>query len=135
MTAPRRPRAHRPSSGGKVFRGVLDSRPYADPPLSTRDWTTIPPKQVRLDDLITTKAELRLDVLLAEDSTFFDDMFCHVVEWQGELYLDDAACTGPCRRPCISGSGCMYVSRGCPTTATGSTRRPDPKGDLTRKAT
>ncbi len=89
MTAPRRPRAHRPSSGGKVFRGVLDSRPYADPPLSTRDWTTIPPKQVRLDDLITTKAELRLDVLLAEDSTFFDDMFCHVVEWQGELYLDD----------------------------------------------
>lgn len=90
MTTPRRTvRPRRPSSGGKVFRGVLDARPYADPPLSTRDWTSIPPKQVRLDDLITTKAELRLDVLLAEDSTFFDDMFCHVVEWQGELYLED----------------------------------------------
>lgn len=84
-----RPRARRPASGGRVFRGVLDSRPYPTPGLTTREWAGIPPRQVSLADLITTKAELRLDVLLSEDSTFFGDLFCHVVEWQGELYLDD----------------------------------------------
>lgn len=89
-TPPRRvlPR-RRPSSGGQVFRGVLSERPYDPPPMSLRDWATIPPRQVRLADLITVKAELRLDVLLAEDSTFFGDLFGHVVQWQGDLYLDD----------------------------------------------
>ncbi len=72
-----------------MFRGVLAERPYEAPLLSLRDWATIPPRQVRLADLITVKAELRLDVLLAEDSTFFGDLFGHVFEWQGELYLDD----------------------------------------------
>ncbi|MCA1712015.1 MAG: type II toxin-antitoxin system VapB family antitoxin [Actinobacteria bacterium] len=87
MSRPLLPR--RPASGGKVFRGVLDSRPYPPPNVASRDWAQIPPRQVRLCDLITVKAELRLDVLLAEDSTFYGDMFGHVVEWLGELYLDD----------------------------------------------
>lgn len=68
---------------------MLDERPYPPPEMSPRDWATIPPRQVRLSDLITVKAELRLDVLLAEDSTFFGDLFGHVIEWQGDLYLDD----------------------------------------------
>ena len=68
---------------------MLDERPYPPPEMSLRDWATIPPRQVRLADLITVKAELRLDVLLAEDSTFFGDLFGHVIEWQGDLYLDD----------------------------------------------
>jgi Arc/MetJ family transcription regulator len=91
VTSPHSPRraARRPLSGGKVFRGVLDARPYPMPEVTTRAWAQIPPRQVRLDDLITVKAELRLDVLLAEDSTFYGDMFGHVVSWQGELYLDD----------------------------------------------
>jgi Arc/MetJ family transcription regulator len=86
---PPRRSARRPLSGGKVFRGVLDARPYPMPDVTSRDWAQIPPRQVRLDDLITVKAELRLDVLLAEDSTFYGDMFGHVIAWQGELYLDD----------------------------------------------
>jgi Arc/MetJ family transcription regulator len=49
----------------------------------------VAPTQVRLDQLITTKRELDLDHLLAEDSTYFGDLFAHVVEWQGELYLED----------------------------------------------
>ena len=85
---PQRP-TRRPLSGGKVFLGVLDSRPYPQPTLTSREWASIPPRQVRLADLITVKAELRLDVLLAEDSTFYGDMFGHVVEWTGNLYLDD----------------------------------------------
>ncbi len=82
-------RQNRAASGGGVFAGVLGSRPYPPPRLEDRDWGKIPPRQVRLADLTTTKAELRLDVLLAENSTFFGDLFCHVIEWQGALYLED----------------------------------------------
>ena len=82
-------RPHRATSGGGVFAGVLSARPYPAPRLSDRDWANIPPRQVRLDELTTTKAELRLDKLLADNSTFFGDLFCHVVDWQGALYLED----------------------------------------------
>ena len=57
--------------------------------MSSRDWANVPPRQVRLDQLITTKRELALDRLLAEDSTFYGDLFPHVVEWDGGLYLED----------------------------------------------
>ena len=59
------------------------------PEVASREWAQIPPRQVRLDGLITVKAERRFDGLRAEDSTFYGDMFGHVVEWQGDLYLDD----------------------------------------------
>jgi Arc/MetJ family transcription regulator len=42
-----------------------------------------------LDELITTKRMLDLEAVLAEDSTFYGDLFAHVVEWKGELYLED----------------------------------------------
>ena len=45
--------------------------------------------KVRLDELITTKRELRLDALLDEASTFYGDLFPHAVLWSGELYLED----------------------------------------------
>jgi len=49
----------------------------------------VAPRQVRLDGLITTKSTLDLGALLAEDSTFFGDLFPHVVQWRGNLYLED----------------------------------------------
>ena len=68
---------------------MRNGRPYPDHGLSTRDWAAVPPRQVRLDTLITTKKELALDALLADDSTFYGDLFPHAVQWQGELYLED----------------------------------------------
>jgi Arc/MetJ family transcription regulator len=68
---------------------VRNGRPYPDHGLSARDWAAVPPRQVRLDTLITTKKELALDALLADDSTFYGDLFPHAVQWQGELYLED----------------------------------------------
>ncbi len=68
---------------------MRNGRPYPDHGLSTRDWAAVPPRQVRLDTLITTKKELALDALLAEDSTFYGDLFPHAVQWQGDLYLED----------------------------------------------
>ena len=72
-----------------IFKAVEDGRPYPGHDLLLRDWAEVPPRQVRLDQLITTKKVLALDVLLDDDSTFYGDLFPHVVQWQNELYLED----------------------------------------------
>ncbi len=72
-----------------IFKRVGSDRPYPEHGLSSRDWAALPPRQVRLDDLVTTKDTLQLAALLDEDSTFFGDLFAHVVEWRDELYLED----------------------------------------------
>jgi len=72
-----------------IFKAVREGRPYPDHGLSARDWTEIPPTQVSLDALTTTKRAMDLGRLLDEDSTFYGDLFAHVVEWRGELYLED----------------------------------------------
>ena len=88
------PRAHpregrRAEVGPLIFKAVRDGRPYPDHGLSTRAWAEIPPRQVRLDTLTTTKRELALDAVLADDSTFYGDLFPHAVQWRGEMYLED----------------------------------------------
>lgn len=72
-----------------IFKRVGEGRPYPDHGLRPRDWAAVAPRQVRLDQLVTTKDTLHLAALLDEDSTFFGDLFAHVVQWQGELYLED----------------------------------------------
>lgn len=73
-----------------IFKAVGDRRPYpAHRVTSTRQWSQVAPRQVRLDQLVTTKRTLDLDTLLADDSTFYGDLFAHVVEWDGVLYLED----------------------------------------------
>jgi Arc/MetJ family transcription regulator len=72
-----------------IFKQVGEGRPYPDHGLKQREWAAIPPRQIRLDQLVTTKRELALDVLLDEDSTFYGDLFPHVVEWDDTLYLED----------------------------------------------
>ena len=52
--------------------------------MTMKQWAEIPPRPVRLDQLITTKRELALDRLLAEDSTFYGDLFPHVVRVGGQ---------------------------------------------------
>ena len=72
-----------------IFKRVGDGRPYPDHGLTSRTWGEVPPRQVRLADLVTTKRALDLETLLAEDSTMYGDLFCHVVRWRGEMYLED----------------------------------------------
>ncbi len=66
-----------------------DGRPYPDHALTLAEWATVAPRQVRLADLVTTKRTLDLETLLDEQSTFYGDLFAHVVSWQGVLYLED----------------------------------------------
>ncbi len=72
-----------------IFREVQDGRPYPEHGLSMKDWSKIPPRQVRLDELVTIKKVLELDTLLAEESTFYGDLFPHAVRWDGKVYLED----------------------------------------------
>jgi Arc/MetJ family transcription regulator len=73
-----------------VFKRVGDGRPYPSHGLTTPgQWSAVPPRQVRLDQLITTKSQLDLRSLLSDDSTFYGDLFAHVVQWRSELYLED----------------------------------------------
>lgn len=75
---------------GVIFKAVGDSRPYPDHGyVSARDWAQIPPRMIRLDLLTTTRSSLDLHNLLAEDSTFYGDLFPHVVSWRGKLFLED----------------------------------------------
>jgi Arc/MetJ family transcription regulator len=73
-----------------IFRAVGDGRPYPEHGLETaRDWADVPPRMVRLDELVTTKRNLDLATLLSEESTFYGDLFAHVVQWKDTLYLED----------------------------------------------
>ena len=72
-----------------IFKQVGEGRPYPDHARTTREWAEVPPRPVRLDQLITTKAVLDLRLLLSKDSTFYGDLFPHVIQWRGELYLED----------------------------------------------
>ena len=73
-----------------IFARVGEGRPYPDHGLTTpKQWAQVAPRQVRLDDLVTTRRVLDLALLLNEESTFYGDLFAHVVAWRGELYLED----------------------------------------------
>jgi Arc/MetJ family transcription regulator len=72
-----------------IFKGVREGKPYPEHGLSYRDWSRIPPCQIRLDEIVTTTKVLALDRLLSEDSTFYGDLFPHAVRWKGVVYLED----------------------------------------------
>jgi Arc/MetJ family transcription regulator len=75
---------------GVIFKAIADGRPYPDHGYVTaKQWAKIPPRQIRLADLVTTKRTLDLGNLLSEDSTFYGDLFAHVVYWNGTFYLED----------------------------------------------
>ena len=73
-----------------IFKAVGDGRPYPDHGLITpKQWAEVPPRQIRLDELVTTTRTLDLVNLLSEDSTFYGDLFAHVVQFRGVMYLED----------------------------------------------
>jgi Arc/MetJ family transcription regulator len=72
-----------------IFRAVGDHRPYPEDLSRRALWADVPPRVVRLADLITVKRTLDLETLLDEQSTFFGDLFPHVVRWHADLYLED----------------------------------------------
>ncbi|MEI6404685.1 MAG: type II toxin-antitoxin system VapB family antitoxin [Actinomycetes bacterium] len=72
-----------------IFKSVLDTRPYPEPTLTGEQWGELAPRQIRLADLSTIRSTLDLNALLASDSTFFGDIFAHVIRYKGSLYLED----------------------------------------------
>lgn len=73
-----------------IFKQVREGKPYPKHDyVTTKQWSAVPPRQIRLDQLVTTKTTLHLDALLSEDSTFYGDLFAHVIKYQGVFYLED----------------------------------------------
>ena len=73
-----------------IFKAVGETRPYPEHPFKDRrEWATLAPCQVRLDQLTTTQRMLDLATLFGEEATFYDDIFPHVVKWEGRLYLEE----------------------------------------------
>ncbi|MBK8460644.1 MAG: type II toxin-antitoxin system VapB family antitoxin [Micropruina sp.] len=72
-----------------IFKRVGDPRPSPDHGFVQKQWAAIAPQQIRLDQLVTTKRTLDLEALLEEDSTFYGDLFAHVIAWRGDYYLED----------------------------------------------
>ncbi|GEE03531.1 hypothetical protein nbrc107696_39770 [Gordonia spumicola] len=72
-----------------IFKGVHDGKPYPDHGLTPREWAKIPPRQFRLDQLTPVTTVLALDKLLSEDSTFYGDLFAHIVQFESVMYLED----------------------------------------------
>ena len=72
-----------------IFKRVGEGRPYPEHGYVQRQWAAIAPQQIRLDQLVTTKRTLDLEQLLEDDSTFYGDLFAHVIAWNGDYYLED----------------------------------------------
>ena len=72
-----------------IFKAVGDGLPYPEHACTPADWAVQAPRQIRLSELVTTKRTLDLEALLDEQSTFYGDLFAHVVRWNGQLYLED----------------------------------------------
>lgn len=76
--------------GDVIFKAVGTGRPYPDHGYDTpKAWSQVAPRVVHLDELVTTKSTLDLRTLLADDSTFYGDLFAHVVSYQAVLYLEE----------------------------------------------
>ena len=95
-----------------IFKGVREGKPYPEHGLSYRQWAQIPPRQIRLDELVTTTTVLALDRLLSEDSTFYGDLFPHAVQVAGQSSTSKTACTARCGRRCATARCC---TPGCST--------------------
>ena len=68
-----------------VYSGAISSpfnRPFTTVGVAEQETYPVP-------CLPPIKGQLDLETLLAEDSTFYGDLFAHVVKWQGDLYLED----------------------------------------------
>ena len=72
-----------------IFRVCGTESPIPNTACPTETGRSIPPCQIRLDELVTTTKVLALDRLLSEDSTFYGDLFPHAVKWRSVLYLED----------------------------------------------
>ena len=82
-----------------IFKAVGDGRPYPD---HGRDRRATGPTCRHAWSGSTSwsrpSATLDLDALLSEDSTFYGDLFAHVVQWEGDALPRGRAAPRPARR-------------------------------------
>lgn len=76
-----------------MFAGIIsrdEGEPWGDTGMSTAKWRTIPPRTVRIADLIATQPGILIHALSHEHATTVGgDPIPHVIDWDGRLYLED----------------------------------------------
>ena len=72
-----------------IFKGVLDGKPYPDHGLSHRQWAQIPPRQIRLDELVTTTTVLRWTACCRRTRRSTATCSRMPCRWRGVIYLED----------------------------------------------
>ena len=88
-----------------IFKRVSDGRPYPEHGLRTRDWAQVAPRQVRLDELVTTKDTLQRPP--CSTRTPRSTATCSPTSWSGEATsTSKTACTGRCARRSSSATCC-----------------------------
>ena len=114
-----RPRA---DDEAMIFKGVRDGKPYPDHGLSLRDWSKIPPRQVRLDEIVTTPRFSSSTGCCPR--TRRSTATCSRTRSSGTgCSTSRTACTGRCARHCETASCCTPASS--TTTRCPASSRPE----------
>lgn len=74
-----------------MFRRIISRDagvPWPETGMRTEDWKTILCEFVKINELTATQPAVLL-FALTEEGSWCGDEYPHVIEWQGEMYLED----------------------------------------------
>lgn len=76
-----------------MFRRTIErtgAEPWNTKGMTTALWQSVPTRLVYIDELIATQGHLHIDALIGDPRVpVGGDEYPHVVEWRGELFLED----------------------------------------------
>lgn len=75
-----------------MFKGIIsrdNGEPWGSTGMTTAKWAHIPTRDVTITDLIATQPGILLRALTEENTPIGGDLIPHVINWQGNLYLED----------------------------------------------
>ena len=94
-----------PIVAGVIFKRVGEGRPYPDHGLTSKGWAALPPRQVRLDELVTTKDTCSSSPCWTR--TRRSTATCSRTSWSGRASTTwRTVCTARCVRPSSSATCC-----------------------------
>lgn len=75
-----------------VFKNVIsrdNGVPWPPQQMTTKDWEKVPIEYLDIAWLTATQPGILLHALVHEGESWCGDKYPHVIEWKGELYLED----------------------------------------------
>jgi hypothetical protein len=75
-----------------MFAGIISRDhgcPWPDTGMTSTQWLTVPASEVTIAELTATQPGLLLQALTGEPNPIGGDPTPHVIQWDGNLYLED----------------------------------------------